>query len=909
MGESAVEALLQNGYWQPSKTRISDNPNTSRSAIQEHRLVPRSGPLAVRHARNHPPPPSVEDESHSLAREHNPELSDYSAEEPANRGKVEQDSLLEEVPEFIQERRFVLVPSVSDSPPRSPVPERKPQSRRNTNITRERPHIPIPEPDYYEANTGRKCAQTPSRDDRIPKPKEVRPDRERRRTRLEDLHPIITSDQNDDRSQDSRRPKSASRHDPRGDDYFSPRLNPPSSRVQRDSLLSPEVIEHATNGRDRPYYKGGLNLEPSGRNRTEQPSRTAVPNDRMYREKSPIKSNTTSATSQKRNTMEGPPPKYNRRDSKESYDQPRPYTEVSPSKLDRRAQTPAASQSERDSGSRRSSTPPPGEKTRTSKYYDTMSSSEEEKRSDRERRRRSGVPSTRDEPPKAAPAGARSMEPRVETRKSRGPSPLPPTNNTQNSSDQNSGSSSPRSGTSGGRDLKPSRNDERLPEQPLSRASTAKGSFTVPTSNIIPSVSSTPVSGISADPRRQTMAPPSRASTLGDPRSSAPTLSSSIPINPVWQPPKFEPSRTNNTNSNAPISSYRRYSLEIKHGELPDIPQCPRTREEAGHLDWLTLPRCDNFNICPSCYSANFANTEFAHHFVPVPFRPRDRALACDFGTSEYYRIAWLFTRKYGKPDLTFLQSLIKLAAQSQPCTGHHEVSRIWYSVKDPRSKRPIHDFTVCHACAKTVETLLPSLTGVFVPMDSPAEPTRGVCAMHQDRGHDRGRFLLYFDVLEGAADRALETQSAPNIQALADRIRELSAVPPCPEGRPLRNALWHTMRSVPDLIVCPECFMIVIRPLLDSRHEDLTVVGDFFHKPTRMANGDCMLYSERMRGVFERAIRHRDIGYLADKARERNDKEREMADRLKVLQRQGLSQAAVEAETRRLMAEWKKYE
>jgi hypothetical protein len=326
-------------------------------------------------------------------------------------------------------------------------------------------------------------------------------------------------------------------------------------------------------------------------------------------------------------------------------------------------------------------------------------------------------------------------------------------------------------------------------------------------------------------------------------------------------------------------------------------------------MDWLTLPKCDSFNICPSCYSANFASTEFTHQFVVMPFRPSDKPLACDFGTSEYYRIAWLFTRKYGKPDLGLFHSLTKIAALSQPCTGHREVSRIWYSIKDPRTKRPVDTFTVCHPCAKTVETLLPSLTGLFMPLDSPAEPTRSVCAMHQDRGHDRGRFLMYFDVLEGEADRALETQSAPNVQALADRISELAAIPPCSEGLVLRNAYWHTMVSVPDLVVCPECFMMVVRPLFDSRQNDHAVAGDFLHEPTRRPNGDCMLYSDRMRSVFDRAVRRKDIGYLAAKVKERIAKERECTARLSSLQRQGPGTPWAEAEAERIVKEWKRYE
>ncbi|KAI1262439.1 hypothetical protein F5Y18DRAFT_397189 [Xylariaceae sp. FL1019] len=916
MGELDIDALLQNGYWPNSRARSPDpraieSPQRSNYSSQPDLTVPRKLlALHVRPSRPLPPPPStVEDEEDAATKEHDYHQHVYSSEEPKNKGEIDQQTLIEDVFEENPERRFVIVQNKdSESSGETSGSEARPKVR--PHKPREIPpkKAPEPRPDVevdsapYEANTCRKYVQVPSRDE-PPARKETRLDRDRehdnrRRSRLENLPPIVTDSKAEERPYDSRRAKSTSRRNSRGPDYFSPQTAPSGPRLPRDGLLTPEVIEHATNGRDRPYYKGGSNLASQGRNRSVHPndqySRTPAA-DRASAEKPSKPAHPTSPTFQKRHTVDLP--KYTRRDSKEASES-RPYVQVSPTKPEHRAPASVHIYPGRDTTPQPS--PRPREK-RDGQRREHVSSSEDEKRSDgASRRRQSALPPRKPEYLNPA-AELRPADPR----QSRGPSPAAAPRPSQNSGSDQSASSSPRSSTFP-RELKP-REDRN--ERPLSRASTARGAFTVPETNIIPGVAAGTAAAMAvpSSTAGRPMPPPPRASTIATPRPSA-SLSTSTPTRPAWAPPKFEPSR-NGISSGQPISSYRRYSLEVKQGELPDIPPCPRTREEAGHMDWLTLPRCDNFNICPSCYGANFSTTEFAHHFVPVPFRPRDRPLACDFGTSEYYRIAWLFTRKYGKPDLGLLFSLTQIAAKSQPCTGHREASRIWYSIKDPRAKRPVDDFTVCHACAKTVETLLPSLTGLFVPLDSPAEPSRGICAMHQDRGHDRGRFLLYFDVLEGAADRALETQSAPNVQALADRIRELAAVPPCPEGRPLRNALWHTMRSAPDLIVCPECFMIVVRPLLDARREDLTVVGDFFHQPTRMTHGDCMLYSDRMRSIFDRAVRRRDIAYLAAKARERNDKERECTDQLKVLQRQGLSPAAAEAEAKRIKNEWRKWE
>ncbi|KAI0967518.1 hypothetical protein F4678DRAFT_465450 [Xylaria arbuscula] len=899
MGDFDVETLLQRGYWPNSRAKspdprnISDSPHTSSYSFHANQATPRQMPYHI--GSRKPPPPSVEDENDALAKEAGSVVSSVPSEEPPNRGDPDQYPILlpvdEEVYQHNPERRFVLVSNQSDESSDLSGSEKKPdQRRRSTERPAEQPAGQDPEPDFYEANTCRKYV-SPSSRQHIPSKKETRPEGEHRRSRPGDLPPIITDGGRDGRPHDTRRAKSTARGDGRGDDYFSPRTSA-SSRGTRERVVTPEVIEHATNGRDRPYYRGGSSPDTPSRNRSAHPSdqyNRNLANDRKYKERDAKPANPPSPTVQKRRPSELP--QYTRRDSRES--------RLS-SKSDRKAPPSTHSQSDWDSGSQHSS-------ARVPHQNDTFYSSEDESlpRAD-PRHKRLAVPAGKTEylqTPVESRASSR--------RKSRGQSPLPSPQLSQTSlSDPYSSSSSSRSSTFP-RDSKPSRDPgDRVGQHPP-RPSTSRGSLTA-ARNAVPAVAamaSASLSNMFVDHRNSPIAPPPRASFIVDPRVQPPTPSVSIPAQPTWQPPRFEPPPQSNTDVNAPISSYRRFSTEVQTGKLPDIPHCPRTREEAGHFDWLTLPRCDNFNICPSCYNANFASTEFVHDFVPMPFRPRDRPLACDFGASEFYRIAWLFTRKYGRPDLGLFHSLTKISAQTQPCTGHREVSRIWYSIKDPSTKRLIDNFTVCPACAKATEALLPSLRGLFVPLDSPAEPTRGVCAMHHELDHDRGRFLLYFDVLEGAADRAFETKSAPNVQAIATRIRQLAAIPPCPENRTLFNAHWHTMRAVPTMAVCPECFMMVVQPLLDGR-EDLTVAGNFHHNgPGPKEKATCTLYSDRMRGVFHRAVKKRDLSYLKAKVDERWEKKRECEARLQALNRRGLNTPFTVDEHERIVREWEKFE
>ncbi|GAW24646.1 hypothetical protein ANO14919_142370 [Xylariales sp. No.14919] len=921
MGDFDVETLLQKGYWPNSRARspdprsISDTQPRSTYSFQDEQAIPRRMPYHINPRK--PPPPSVEDENDALAKEAGSVVSSVPSEEPPNRGDPDQYPILLPVDEQIHqhnpERRFVLVSNPQDTSSDVSGSEKKSdRSRRSPERLVEQ----VSEPDFYEANTCRKYVSPHSREEKTSRKKEARLEGDHRRSRPGDLPPIITDGGGEGRPHDTRRAKPTPRTDGRGEEYFSPRVSSASSRTPRERLLTPEVIEHATNGRDRSYYRGGSSPDPQSRNRpapqSDQYSRNFA-NDRKYKDRESKSAHSSSPTTQRRRTSELP--KYTRRDSKESYVPPRQFADQPSSRSDMEAPFSTPSQSDRDSSSQHSSSSKPPQVP--PHLNDTFYSSEDESLPHTDpRRRKSALPAGKTEY-LSTPMESRGSS----RRKSRGQSPLPSPQPSQTSlSDPYSSSSSSRSSTFP-RESVSSRDGDGVGRRPP-RTSTSRGSFTAPR-NAIPAAaaaagaaaaatvrSSASNPNVPAEPRISPIAPPPppRAGFIVDPRVQPPTPSTSIPTQPTWPPPRFEPPPQKSASFSPPISSYRRYSTEVQTGELPDIPHCPRTREEAGHMDWLTLPRCDNFNICPSCYNASFASTEFAHNFVLMPFRPRERPLACDFGKSEFYRIAWLFTRKYGKNDLNFLHNLTKIAAQTKPCTGHREVSRIWYSIMDPSTRRLIEEFTVCPACAKAVETLLPSLTGLFVPLDSPAEPVRGVCAMHHDRGHDRGRFLLYFDTFEGAADRALETRSAPNVQALATRVRQLAAIPPCPEDRTLYNAPWHTMRAVQNMTVCPECFIMVVQPLLVGG-EDLTVAGDFHHGTGFKDKASCTLFSDRMRSVFHHAVKKRDLMYLAAKVDEREDKKGECNARLEALQRHGFRDAWAAAESERILREWKRYE
>lgn len=369
-----------------------------------------------------------------------------------------------------------------------------------------------------------------------------------------------------------------------------------------------------------------------------------------------------------------------------------------------------------------------------------------------------------------------------------------------------------------------------------------------------------------------------------------------------WQPHIFDLKRDGIRLDN-PIGSFRRYSENIDGGQ-PQLPDCRRTEPVTGKMDWLTLPRTD-FNICPDCYGSVFADTEYRTHFQPM-LRPTGSPIACDFGSSPWYRIAWLLTLKSRKTDLHIFHQVANVMSTSrnQPCPVDRKATRNWLTVRDPCTKRPVPDFTVCYQCARTVEALLPNLTGIFVPVDSRSEPTRAICALHFTS--ERREFVLYFDTFETTSDKALTANQPPNVANLATDLRSFSITNECREDRPISDGYWHIMQFLPQFTVCEECFNDTVRPQL---MEDSVIARNFYKEPRKLAVATCQLYSQRMREIFKKACRRNDPKYLEDKVLERMSIEQDIHGRLVKLDRSGHDDAWTDEQVEKLIREWKKWE
>ncbi|KAK8003461.1 hypothetical protein PG989_003180 [Apiospora arundinis] len=948
VGGVDINSLLQNGYWSSTRSKSPDPKfaaaaQTPSYTYDEYRAVPRTkydtptkiGGYSTRNLiRDYPPAPIVEDEADSLAKEHGSVVTASPAEEPPHRGDVEQHPILQVVHEHNPERRFVIVPNSTETSDDIPSAGTKPEQKLPTKEAPPKfPHTTDEKPSY-EANTRRKYDSLapeisepnhkPERDEREGRDRPQ--NRERRRSRLENLPSIVTDFDNEgrpeERSRDLRRARSATGTSQREEDYFSPRRSSRNlASAAPESTLSPDVIKHSTKGRDRAYWDySGANTPNSNhkRNKSTQPEDADYGKPMPNQRKSVDNGGRLSPTMTKRHSAIDVP-RNTRRTTDERFEPSRTYSEAPLSRSDRKSPSPPQSQpqSERESlrpraasfrGKREPSSYGDDRYPKDDRYSSSLHpedrnpAGEDERRRDERRRRRKSVIHDDRNGYLTMPVEPRSAGPR------RG----------DYYRDRNGGPPSPSSRSATFPSTRDGRAPDRgypftddTPERPLSRASTARAAASTAAASAFPVITGVAGSALDSPTKRSSnlgSKPPSIHS-VADTRSASPASPTAVLITPKqgWQPSKFDPVQDGSQPAGA-ATSYRRYSEDISRGELPDLPDCPRMREEPGHLDWLTLPRCNNFNICPSCYQSAFENTRFRHLFVPAPFRPLDRPLKCDFGTSEWYHIAWLLTHKYNKPDLRLFHGIANVAAANQPCTGPMEDYRFWHTIKDPATQRPIRKFNICLSCAKTVEALLPNLFGVFVPMDSPAESTRGVCDMHNVTYNGaRKRFMLYFDAMETVSDQALAANRAPDMRALADKVREISSTDECAFGRPVSNRKWYTMRSIPEVTVCQECFHEVVMPELDR--DDSGVQGNFLHKPQQLATAACQLYSPRMRSAFQKAVRKRDLRYFEAKIRERRAKEQEIYSMMASLDRTVLGPEWCDAEMYRLQREWQKWE
>ncbi|PKS05349.1 hypothetical protein jhhlp_008723 [Lomentospora prolificans] len=923
-----IQNLLQTGSFPTGRIRSSARGSSeslersprfysgTNSSIDDPVLNPIEPEPSLRYY-TPPPPPTVED-SEDLDGE-------YSEEQPKFKGDVDQHPVILENEDYQyahnpeqrfvlvtdptdpkrdpkvderkntepSEQRFVLVSNPNDSKPQSVKPDEDPEARRGRPTKRDLGDLK--QTDSGAKQTAAAAAATAGAAAAASKlsargsSKEKRPSLNRRKS-PHDLPQLDTETGGEPRRRASKHVRSRSSTSTYNDEY---RYHEPPSpvyggRPAQDDFLSPEVIKHGPRNREQAYYASSTHTQPSR------------PKERLFDER-----------------LDGPSYSRGPRSTSPAPRRSRPIAELPSKHTSRRSSrgSPPRPDILRGALSRRPESPPRRE-TRPRRHDGY---SDEDVISD--------APSSRRNPRKSVVvhderASVGNLLTPLESRQM--------TNSRSRSRSTTVGTASPNLYAETIPHAGP-----RGPRSPGTFSSQVFDSPSVappyPTADFMPTQDSVNYHGGTLwDPRSrprdlQGYAPnPIQINGPSGPREPVDSSRSRYPRQD-WQhsPPRnqiqaspsnpFLPSASRPAPAQQLDTSVRKYFEDPRRSGLPALPPCPRKEPVAGMADWLTLPRCDNFNICPTCYTGLFANSPYRSHFIPAPWRPHDQKIACDIGSSLWYPIAWLLTAKNRLPDLRLLTGIADInwetTGAGQECPGEKRAARVWNTIKDPITRRAVPNFNVCYECTMIIEILLPNMRGILVFPESTSQKSSGQCSMHPSP--DRQLPLLYFDALENASEAALASGGAPKVAQLAEDIGTISSRvarggPGCSRDKPTQNQKWYIMASLPELTVCDDCFEDVVYPRLS---ESPNLVDQFSMYSVRLPVGTCQLYSDRMRTLFDESCRRKDARLLEDAVIERKNKEIEIQAKLDQLKGQPQDDPWVGEAVKKLEQLWKRWE
>lgn len=335
--------------------------------------------------------------------------------------------------------------------------------------------------------------------------------------------------------------------------------------------------------------------------------------------------------------------------------------------------------------------------------------------------------------------------------------------------------------------------------------------------------------------------------------------------------------------------------------------------------DWYSLPGYQNFDICPSCYNGVFADTPFSAHFSQTRRYERRTERFCDF-SSPWMRLAWLLTIKQRRPSLDLLYALADVSDSDRPCPGDRELStdRVsWYGIPDQRDGLHVANFAVCSADVKMLEILFPTVRGYFtrLPPTSTYSPEKHTCSL---RVSSR-RFPKYLDLLVELDAEAQSTGQRPAMSHFVKMARENAFKGECARSQPFVRKAWHFIPQLPEFTVCEECYDEAIWPALSKP----SALPRLVNKTIQLVPGEdlehgssCVLYSPRMRRVWDVSVAEDDFKYLERKVLERRRKELVLAKErrgvlkwLAGLEKGSRAYERAREEAKLLESEWKEWE
>ncbi|EMC96640.1 hypothetical protein BAUCODRAFT_34015 [Baudoinia panamericana UAMH 10762] len=312
------------------------------------------------------------------------------------------------------------------------------------------------------------------------------------------------------------------------------------------------------------------------------------------------------------------------------------------------------------------------------------------------------------------------------------------------------------------------------------------------------------------------------------------------------------------------------------------LPSCKRIGPAAVYMDWYTVTGAPSLTFCPDCVDAVFERTVFRPSVRRLPQLSSAEEISCTFGSSAWMRLAWLLTLRQGRTDFTLLRDLASIDETSEPCPGSDQAERTWYGLHDSDGFF-VKEFNICFADVRKIERMLPTLSGFFVPLPSRLPYSQQMCAMRMEGN----RFSAYLDALIDTHERAVASRQLPDPIPFIALVERKTRLRECTRDNMLIGALWHFIPNIPTMTVCEDCFESVVEPEV-QQGSDVALRFNQTVQPTynEGMGTSCQLYSRRMREVFRRAVEDNDLRYLARKSRERREAELRLQERYLELKR-----------------------
>lgn len=335
------------------------------------------------------------------------------------------------------------------------------------------------------------------------------------------------------------------------------------------------------------------------------------------------------------------------------------------------------------------------------------------------------------------------------------------------------------------------------------------------------------------------------------------------------------------------------------------ITPCPRSVPTAGQTDWYTLKGLTHLDICPSCMG-QIAHSRFRDFFIPSLSKPPTQKTRCAFA-NPWTRISWTQMIKKKHDSLEMLYQMTRPPPGTRACPGRVIADQTWYRIVDPETNLYLPRFNVCGTCARNVRVLMPALRDTFQHCPEPKERTcdfvttsprfvqfidllddaSSRAEADPSRRPDVREFLNYARrkvvLRDCRRDRpTLGTwhyiPSLPELSVCEDCYDEV-VWPLAKSHHPVARMFCTSMRLLP---------------------------GD---GPRSCREASCQLYSARMRARFRDAVANDDFAGLRSVSLRRYEAERRFKDRreeLLVAEGKGYD---CEEEMRKAVGEWRRWE